>query len=76
MSSLLQGLRYLAGADATGAYFDGRNGSVLQRFNFLEIRMPGSGSFVICMAHVITKAGAFSTDVTCFRHFLLSSFVD
>ena len=72
----LQGLRYQAGTDAAGAYLDGRNGAVSHCLNFLEIRKPGSGSFVICMAHVITKAGAFSTDVAYLRHFLLSSFVD
>ena len=31
--------------------------------------MPGSGSFVICMAYIIAKAGAFSTDVAYLRHF-------
>jgi hypothetical protein len=72
----LQGLRYPAGADAAGAYLDGRNGAVSHCLNFLEIRMPGSGSFVICMAHVVTEAGAFSTDGAYLRHFLLSSFVD
>ena len=61
LQDLLECLGYFSGADAAGADLDGGDRTVSQCFDLLEVRVPDSGSFVIGMAHVVAKAGAFST---------------
>ena len=62
---LLQCLGYVAGANATGARLDGHNAAVvLNGSDLLQVRIPYGTGFVVRMAHIITEAGTFSTDIT------------
>ncbi len=49
----------MARADAAGAYLDAADSAVIERFNLLQVRMPGAAGFVVCVADVIAEAGTF-----------------
>jgi hypothetical protein len=58
----------VAGADAAGAYFYASNGTLTNRFYLLQVGMPCTTCFVVCMADIIPEAGTFSTYCTYFGH--------
>ena len=59
---------YLVGADAAGADFYGFHRTVLDGPDFLQIRLPYSTSFVVCVADIISGNGFFPADLTNSRH--------
>lgn len=58
-------------ADATGTDFHGLNCSVVDRFNFLQVRVPSSTRLVVCVANVVTGAWTFTTDFAFSGHVCL-----
>jgi hypothetical protein len=58
----------MTGADATGADLDASDCALADRFNLLQIRMPGAAGFVVCVADIVSEAWTFATDCTNFRH--------
>jgi hypothetical protein len=54
----------VARANAASAGFDCLNAAVADRFYLLQIGVPDSTGFVIGVADIITKARAFTTDIT------------
>jgi hypothetical protein len=58
---LLQRLGNVTRANAAGADLDAAHSTVVNGFYFLQVRMPGSAGFVVCMADIIAETGAFST---------------
>ena len=59
---------YMAGADAAGADLDASDRALTDRFNLLEVRMPGAAGFVVCVADIVSEARTFAADFTNFRH--------
>ena len=59
---------YMTGADTAGANLDASDRALTDRFNLLQIRMPGTAGFVVCMADIVSEARTFATDFTNFRH--------
>jgi hypothetical protein len=62
----LKRLGYATGADAAGTHLDAADGTVVDGFDLLQIRMPGPAGFVVCMADVVTEAGAFTANFAYF----------
>jgi hypothetical protein len=58
----------VTGADTACADFDTSYSALTDGFNFLQVRMPGTAGFIVCMTHIIPEARAFTTDFTNFRH--------
>ena len=58
----------MTGTDAASAYFNASDGSLANRFDLLQVWVPGATCLVVCMADVIPEAGTFSTDCTYFGH--------
>jgi len=58
----------VTGTDAASAYFNASDGALTNRFDLLQVRVPGATCFVVCMADIIPEAGTFSTDCTYFGH--------
>ena len=58
----------MTGTDAASAYFYASDGSLSNRFNLLQVWVPCTTCFVVCMADIIPEAGTFSTDCTYFGH--------
>ena len=61
----LQRLGYVSGADTAGAGLDSHNAAIL--FNgsdLLQVRIPYGTGFVVGVAHIVTEAGPFSTNIT------------
>ena len=66
MGSSLKRFGHMSGAYATGTDFDASDRPLLIRLDFLQVREPCAACFVVCMADIITEAGAFSTNSTYF----------
>ena len=54
----------MAGTDAAGTDLDGSDIAVSDSFNLLQVWIPDSSGFIICMTYIVTKAGAFATNLT------------
>lgn len=61
---LLQRFGNVTGADAAGAGLDSHDAAVFYRSDLLQIRVPHGAGFVVGMAHIVSEAGPFSTDIT------------
>ena len=59
---------YMAGADAAGANLDASDRALTDRFNLLQVRMPGTAGFVVCVTDIVSEARTFAADFTNFRH--------
>jgi hypothetical protein len=59
---------YMTGANAAGANLDASDRALTDRFNLLQVRMPGAAGFVVRMADVVSEARTFAADFTNFRH--------
>jgi hypothetical protein len=57
---------YAAGADAAGANLNAADGTVVDGFDLLQIRMPGPAGFVVGVADVVAEAGAFTANIAYF----------
>ena len=62
----LEGFYNLIGTDAAGADLDASYGSVVNGFNFLKVRVPGTPGLVVSMADVISEARPFAANFTYF----------
>lgn len=58
----LAGLNDRARTDTTGANLHGLNATVVNRFYFLQVRVPGRTRLVVGVTDVVPGAGAFTTD--------------
>ena len=58
----------MTGADAARAYFYTSDRSLANRFYLLQVWVPCTTCFVVCMTDIIPEAGTFSTDCTYSRH--------
>jgi hypothetical protein len=56
----------VAGADAAGTNLNAANSTIVDGFDLLQVRMPGPAGFVVCMAHVVAEARAFTANFTYF----------
>jgi hypothetical protein len=63
---ILKCLGYMARADTAGADLDAPYGSVVNGFNFLKVRVPGTPGLVVSMADVISEARPFAANFTYF----------
>jgi len=61
---LLECLGYVPGADAAGTGLDSHDAAVFHRSDLLQVRIPDGAGFVVGMAHIVSEAGPFSTDIT------------
>lgn len=61
---LLQGLGYVTGANAAGASLNGLDAAIGYGSDLLQVWIPDGTGFIIGMAHIVTEAGAFSTNIT------------
>jgi hypothetical protein len=52
------------GTDAASAGLDGHDAAVFNCSDLLQVRIPYGAGFIVGMAHVVTEAGTFSTDIT------------
>lgn len=60
-----------AGTDAAGANLNGFDRTVLDGADLLQIRIPDSTSFVVCVTDVISSNGFFPADFTLLRHLFI-----
>jgi hypothetical protein len=67
---LLQGFGYVAGADATGTGLDGLNAAICYGSDLLQVRIPHGTGLVVGVAHIVSEAGSFSTNITFSRHII------
>ncbi len=58
----------VTGPDAARAHFDASDGTLLDRFDLLQVGMPSATGFVVGVTDVISEAGTFSADIAYFRH--------
>ena len=63
---LLERLGYAAGADAACAHLDATDGSIIDGFDLLQVRMPCPAGFVVCMADVVAEAWPFTANFAYF----------
>jgi hypothetical protein len=63
---------YMTGANAAGANLDASDRALTNSFNLLQIRMPGTAGFVVCMADIVSEARTFAADFANFRHEITS----
>jgi hypothetical protein len=68
MIGLLQCFGYVTGTDAAGTRLDSHDAAVFHCSDFLQIRIPDSAGFIVSVAHIVSEAGTFSTDITFSRH--------
>jgi hypothetical protein len=61
---LLQCFGHVTGADAAGTGLDSHDAAVFYCSDLLQVRIPHGAGFVVGMAHVVSEAGPFSTDIT------------
>jgi hypothetical protein len=61
---LLQSFGHMPGANAAGTGLDRHDAAVFYRSDLLKVRIPHGAGFVVGMAHVVSEAGPFSTDIT------------
>ena len=59
----------MAGADAAGADLDGLDAAVFHGANLLQIGVPDGTGFIVGVAHVVAKAGAFSAYIAFSGHY-------
>jgi hypothetical protein len=65
---LLQRFSYVPGTDAAGTSLDCHDAAVLHRSDLLQVRIPHSAGFIVGVAHIVSEAGPFSTDITFSGH--------
>jgi len=61
---LLECFGHVTGADAAGTGLDSHDAAVFYRSDLLQVRIPHGAGFVVGMAHIVSEAGPFSTDIT------------
>ena len=61
---LLECLGHVSGANAAGTGLDSHNTAVFYRSDLLQVRIPHGAGFIVGMAHIVSEAGTFSTDIT------------
>ena len=62
--AFLQGLGYVTGTDATGTGLNGLNAAIFNGSDLLKVRIPYGTGFIVGVAHIVTEAGPFSTNIT------------
>jgi hypothetical protein len=62
----LKRLGYVTGTDAAGAYLDAADGTVVDGFDLLQVRVPGPAGLVVGMADVVAEAWAFTANFAYF----------
>ena len=50
----------MPGTDASGADLDAFNGTVADGLDFLQVRVPGPASLIVCMTDVVAETGTFA----------------
>ena len=56
----------MARADAAGADFDASYCALTNCLDFLQVRMPGTSGFIVCVTNIIPEAWTFAADFTYF----------
>ncbi len=69
----LQCLGYVTGANATGTGLNSLDATISYGSDLLQVRIPYGTGFVIGVAHIVTEARAFSTNITFSGHIDFSS---
>ena len=64
----LQGLYNVAGTDATRTDLDALNGTVSHGLYLLQVGIPCSARFVVCVTYIIAEAGTLPADFADFGH--------
>jgi hypothetical protein len=62
----LERLGYVSGTDAASAYLNAADGTVIDGFDLLQVRVPGPAGFVVGMADIVAEAGAFTANFAYF----------
>jgi hypothetical protein len=60
---LLQCFGYVAGTNAARTNFNSHDAAILYCSYLLQVWIPYSAGFIVGVAHVIAKAGPFSTNI-------------
>ena len=60
----LQCFGNVTGTDATGTGLNGHNAAVFYGPDLLQVRIPHGTGLVVGVAHIVTEAGPFSTNIT------------
>ena len=66
----------MAGTDAACTDFHAPHAAVTDRFHLLQVGVPDPARFVVCMADVVTEAGAFAAYFTYLGHSIVSSLMN
>jgi hypothetical protein len=61
---MLQRFGHMSRADAAGTDLDSHDAAVFDSSDLLQVRVPDGAGFVVGVAHIVSEAGAFSTDIT------------
>ena len=61
---VLQCFGYMARADAAGTNLNGHDAAVFHCSDLLQVRIPYGTGFVVGVAHIVTEAWPFSTNIT------------
>jgi hypothetical protein len=61
---LLQRLGDVPGTDAASTDLDSHDAAVFHCSDLLQVWIPHGAGFVVGMAHIVSEAGPFSTDIT------------
>jgi len=70
--SLLQCFGYVTGANATGTGLNSLDAAICYGSDLLQVRIPYGTGFVVGVAHVVTEAWPFSTNITFSGHIFSS----
>jgi hypothetical protein len=67
----LQGFGHMARANAAGAHLDGLDTAVTYRLDFLQVRVPGFGCFIVGVADVVAEIRPLTTNFAYFCHIVI-----
>lgn len=70
--ALLQCLGYVTGANAAGTGLNGLNAAICYGSDLLQVWIPHGTGFIIGVAHIVTEARPFSTNITFSGHIFSS----
>jgi len=62
----LESFGYVTRADAAGADLDASYCALTNSFDFLQVGMPGTPGFIVCVTNIIPEAWTFAADFTYF----------
>jgi len=70
MRKLLQSFDYVAGANAACASFNSHDAAIFHGSDLLKVWIPNGTGLIVSVAHVVTEAGPFSTNITFSGHII------